>query len=122
MALAACVFAGACLLVLAGSVPLLLAAAIAYGLGECLCSTVMTPLVADLAPAALRGRYMAALGLSWWIGLALAPTLGTQLLSVSAPGALLAAAAVALLTAASSLRLERKLPATARLTPRPGQA
>ena len=33
----------------------------------------------------LRGRYMAAAGLSWWAGLALAPTLGTRLLDVSAP-------------------------------------
>jgi hypothetical protein len=43
------------------------------------------PLVADLAPEHLRGRYMATMGLSWWIGLALAPTPGTQLLAASAP-------------------------------------
>jgi hypothetical protein len=41
------------------------------------------PLVADLAPAPLRGRYMAAIGLSWWLGLARAPTLGARPLSVS---------------------------------------
>jgi hypothetical protein len=34
------------------------------------------PLAADLAPEGLRGRYMALVGFSWWIGLAIAPTLG----------------------------------------------
>ena len=58
-------------------------------------------------------------GLSWWLGLALAPTLGTQLLSVSPPAALLAAAGVALAAALSALALERDLPAAVRLTPRP---
>ena len=46
------------------------------GVGECFHTTALMPLVADLAPAALRGRYMATMGLSWWLGLALAPTLG----------------------------------------------
>ena len=62
---------------------------------------------------------MATIGLSWWLGLALAPTLGTQLLSVSPPAALLAAAGVALAAALSALMLERDLPAAVRLTPRP---
>jgi hypothetical protein len=62
---------------------------------------------------------MAAIGLSWWLGLALAPTLGTQLLSVSPPAVLLAAAAVALAAGLSALALERDLPPAIRLTPRP---
>jgi MFS family permease len=77
------------------------------------------PLIADLAPASLRGRYMAAIGLSWWIGLALAPTLGTQALSLSPAAAFLGAGAVAATAAASALAMERKLPDEARLTPRP---
>jgi MFS family permease len=77
------------------------------------------PLVADLAPPAIRGRYMAVTGLSWWLGLALAPTLGAQLLSVSPPAALLVSAAVALGAALSALGLERHVPAAARLTPSP---
>jgi MFS family permease len=97
----------------------LVIAAIAIGIGECLYSTALMPLVADLAPAGLRGRYMAAIGLSWWAGLALAPTLGTQLLSRSPAAALLAAAAVAAVAGASALRLERRLPDASRLTPRP---
>jgi MFS family permease len=79
------------------------------------------PLVADLAPAALRGRYMAAMGLSWWLGLGLAPTLGAQLLSVSPPAALLASAGLALAAGVSALGLEGELPASIRLTPRPAE-
>jgi MFS family permease len=77
------------------------------------------PLVAELAPPGLRGRYMASMGLSWWVGLALAPTLGTQLLAVSPTTALLAAAAVAVAAGVSALALEPMLPAASRLTPRP---
>jgi MFS family permease len=123
MALAGATFAGALLLILAGAgLPALLAAAVAIGLGECLHTTALTPLVADLAPPALRGRYMAATGLSWWIGLALAPTLGTQLLSLSPALALVVPASVGLATAAYALALEPRLPAAARLTPRPAPA
>ena len=127
MATAALAFAAACLLVvgadLAGpehAYAALLTAAIVVGVGECFHTTALLPLVADLAPAALRGRYMAAMGLSWWLGLALAPTLGLQLLSVSPPAALLTAAGVALAAGLSALALERDLPPAARLTPRPG--
>jgi hypothetical protein len=62
---------------------------------------------------------MATIGLSWWLGLAVAPTLGAQLLSASPPAALLASAGVALAAAVSALSLERELPAAIRLTPRP---
>jgi MFS family permease len=127
MATASLAFAAACLLVvgadLAGpqhAYAALLTAAIVVGVGECFHTTALLPLVADLAPAVLRGRYMAAMGLSWWLGLALAPTLGLQLLSVSPPAALLTAAGVALAAGLSALALERDLPPAARLTPRPG--
>jgi MFS family permease len=125
IALAASIFVGACLLVVAAgfnhsiAYPALITASIAVAVGECFYTAVLTPLVADLAPAALRGRYMAAMGLSWWIGLALAPTLGTPMLSV-APGAVfLAAAAVATAAAISALALEWQLPEASRLTPHP---
>jgi MFS family permease len=120
MALGACCFAAAFLLVLAGGTySALVVAAIVIAVGECLHSSALMPLVADLAPAGLRGRYMAAIGLSWWIGLALAPTLGTQLLSASPPATLIAAATIALAAGASALTLERRLPEASRLTPRP---
>jgi MFS family permease len=129
MAAAAATFVVACLLVAgaslagpAGAYAALLGAEVAVGVGECLHTTALMPLAADLAPDALRGRYMAAIGLSWSLGLALAPTLGAQLLGASPPAALLAAAALALAAGASALALDRRLPAAARLTPRPAEA
>jgi MFS family permease len=100
----------------------LVAAAIAVGVGECFHTTVLMPLVADLAPTSLRGRYMASIGLSWWVGLALAPTLGTQVLSLSPMAAFLGAAAVATVAAISALALEQRVPEDSRLTPRPRDA
>jgi MFS family permease len=58
MALAGALFCGACLLVVvaeasrAAAYAILVTAVIAVGLGECLHTTALTPLVADLAPAA----------------------------------------------------------------------
>jgi MFS family permease len=124
MALGACIFAGACVLVVVASatnVPylVLIAASIAVGAGECCHTTALMPLVADLAPPGLRGRYMASIGLSWWAGLAIAPTLGAQLLGRSPAATFVVAAAVALAAAFSALTLGRKIPAAARLTPAP---
>jgi MFS family permease len=125
MALAAFIFVLACMLVVAAGLrtdiayPMLIAASIAVAVGECFHTTALMPLVADLAPTSLRGRYMAAIGLSWWIGLALAPTLGTQVLSLSPLAAFLASGVVAGVAAVSALTLERRLPDEARLTPRP---
>jgi MFS family permease len=129
IAAAAATFVVACLLVVGASragataaYAALLAAEVAVGLGECLHTTALMPLVADLAPDGLRGRYMAAIGLSWWLGLALAPTLGAQLLGAAPTAALLAPAAIAVAAGASALALERRLPPAVRLTPRPAGA
>jgi MFS family permease len=123
MAQAAWMFVGACLLVVLAGVraeaahAALFAAAILVGVGECFHTTVLMPLVADLAPANLRGRYMASTGLSWWVGLAIAPTLGAPLLSLSPAVVFLTAAVVASLAGASALTLEQRLPHASRLTP-----
>jgi MFS family permease len=125
MAVAALLFVVACLLIVTARLsrdvayPALVIASILVGVGECFHTTVLIPLVADLAPPSLRGRYMAAIGLSWWIGLALAPTLGTQLMSLS-PGLVFVAGAVVTSAAAVSvLTLEQRLPEASRITPRP---
>jgi MFS family permease len=97
----------------------LVVAAIAFAVGECLHATVLLPLVADLAPAELRGRYMAAIGLTWWLGLALAPTLGAQLLSISPALVLLSAAGLSAAAILSLAALEARLPVSLRLIPRP---
>ena len=123
MAAGASIFSGACLLVLvARDYPALLSAAIAIGIGECFHTAALVPLVADLAPEGLRGRYMAAIGLSWWAGLALAPTVGTQLLSASAPLTFVVCAVASSGAAVSMLTLGSRLPDATRLTPRPGCA
>jgi hypothetical protein len=95
------------------------AAAVVFALGECLHATSFMPLVADLAPLALRGRYMATAGLSWWVGLELAPTLGGQLLVVSPALALIGAAAVAATTIWLLRASEAALPVGVRAIPRP---
>jgi MFS family permease len=123
MASAAASFVAACLLVVAAAgagrlaYPILLAAAILVGVGECLHTTVLMPLTADLAPDGLRGRYMASMGLSWWIGLALAPALGAPFLDRSAWAVVLAAAGVALAAGVLAVRLDHLLPDAARRTP-----
>ena len=71
---------------------------------------MLSPLVADLAPEGLRGRYMAVMGLAWWTGLAIAPTLGAQLLSHPPTAVFLAAAGTAAVAAVSALTLERSCP------------
>jgi MFS family permease len=124
-ATAAGLFVLACLLVLgagAGSVPVypaLLVAVILVGVGECFHTAVLMPLTADLAPAGIRGRYMAAMGLSWWTGLALAPLVGVPLLGVWSTATFLVPTGIALAAAVGALRWERRLPAAVRLTPRP---
>jgi MFS family permease len=126
LALGAAAWVGACLLavIAQGSTPgvaslWLVAAAVAFGIGECLHATVFLPLVADLAPQELRGRYMATIGLSWWLGLALAPTLGAQLLAVSPSLALLAAAGLSGAAIISLLALVPRLPLSVRSIPQP---
>jgi len=128
MAAAAAIFTGACVLVVAAGAaaaaayPLLLVASVAIAVGECLHTTVLTPLTADLAPPALRGRYLAMIGFSFWIGLAVAPSLGGRLLGEWRGGAFVLFAGVAAAAAISALLLERRLPVSARLTPRPADA
>jgi MFS family permease len=100
----------------------LLIAAIALGIGECFHTTALMPLVADMAPAALRGRYMATMSLSWWIGLALAPTVGTRLLAVSPAVSLLPATGLAAAAGIAALSLGRRIPEAISRTPRPSAA
>ncbi|MCC9307357.1 MFS transporter [Kitasatospora sp. RB6PN24] len=91
----------------------LLAAVAVTTVGEVLHNPAASALVATVAPAALRGRYMATYQLSWSLSKALAPSLFTGLLTVNTrlPWLLLAAGTV--LGAGMLLRLERRLPAEA---------
>jgi MFS family permease len=92
--------------------------AVLFGLGECLLSSAIGPLVADLAPPAVRGRYMAAFNLSWGVGLLLGPTIGGLVVgSVARPSMWLLWAAVALILVVWAERLGRHLPPTANRSP-----
>ncbi|WP_242454218.1 MFS transporter [Bailinhaonella thermotolerans] len=51
-----------------------------WTLGEVLTAGIAAAIVAGLAPAHLRGRYMGLFGLTWSLGGLLAPLLGTQIL------------------------------------------
>jgi len=123
--IAAGLFAGACVLVAgAGSLgrwayAILVVATVLVGLGECFHTSALMPLVADLAPVSLRGRYMAVMGFSWWIGLAVAPMLGPALLGAAPSAAFVVSGVVAIGAGAVALGLERRLPEAAVRTPVP---
>lgn len=82
-----------------------------FGIGETLISPTFEPIVNDLAPEHLRGRYNGASTLAWTTGFLVAPALAAALLDAGMEtelflwlvGACLAAAGI-------SLRLERHLP------------
>ncbi|HYK97124.1 MAG TPA: MFS transporter [Candidatus Acidoferrales bacterium] len=93
-------------------------AIVLYSLGENLYALIVTPTVASVAPDALRGRYLAVLGLSWQGGFVLGPSIGGQLVVLDPwvlPAFGICGTAVALVLA---LRLDRALPAAHRETPR----
>lgn len=95
---------------------------VCFGLGECLLSAAIGPLVADMAPAAVRGRYMAAFNLSWGVGLLLGPTIGGLVVgSVVRPGMWLLWAAVAAGLMLWAARLGQRLPAGVNRPPRVGE-
>jgi MFS family permease len=80
------------------------AGAVLWTVGEVVGFPVAAALVADLAPAELRGRYQGAFSMCWGIAFAIAPVAGGRLLSRSGPTALwLACLAAAVLVAAGHL-------------------
>ena len=87
-------------------------AAIVYGLGECFHGPNYGPLVADLAPRGLEGRYWAVSSGSWELGYVLGPAVGGFVLA-TAPFALFPLAAAACLVAATvAVGLERAIRAS----------
>ena len=89
--------------VLAGS-------AIVIAVAECAQFVVLGPLVAELAPPHLLGRYLSLYGLTFTVGVALGPSVGGVLLATS-PDAIWWGGALALaLTGAGFLRLGNRIP------------
>lgn len=89
---------------------LIVVAGIVFGIGECLHGVVIGPTVADLAPPELVGRYMSLLGGSSLAGLALGPTLGAVLLTISPAGPWVAGAIAVAVTGVAVLRLGDRIP------------
>jgi len=64
----------------AGSLPAYVAGAVLYTVGEVLGFPVASAIVADLAPADLRGRYQGAFSMSWGLAFTLSPLVGGEVL------------------------------------------
>jgi MFS family permease len=72
---------GLALIAFGHSVPFLASCITLYTLGEMTSMPVASAYVADLAPPAIRGRYMGIYGLTWTLALIVGPALGMQLFS-----------------------------------------
>ncbi|MGW1375989.1 MFS transporter [Streptomyces sp. NPDC002446] len=73
--------------------------------GEILVFAVTAAVVADLAPAHLRGRYNGLIGMAWGTGFLIAPIVGTRLLVLGPTTLWLACATLCLVAAAGQLLL-----------------
>jgi MFS family permease len=106
---------------------LLVGVAVVLALGEIAHILVLGPLVADMAPAHLLGRYLSLYSLTFTLSLAIGPAIGGVLLQ-SAPDAIWwGGALAAVLAGAVLLRLGDRIPdplheAPSRLTPAPEAA
>src|SRR4029077_21280153 len=89
---------------------LLVGVAIVFAIGECAHIVVLGPLVADMAPAHLLGRYMSLYGLTFTFSLALGPAIGGLLLQTSPDAVWWGGALAAVLAGAVLLRLGGRIP------------
>jgi MFS family permease len=106
----------------AGAATALFAAAFGlFAFGECLHGTVQGPLVSDLAPRPLLGRYMAMSSSSWQVGFIIGPAVGGFVLQAQPYALWPIAAGVCLAGGIWAIVLERRLPQPVRRTPIAGQ-
>src|SRR5438270_4113158 len=89
---------------------LLAGVAIVFAIGECVHTNVLGPLVADMAPAHLLGRYLSMYSLTFAISLALGPAIGGLLLQTSPDAIWWGGALAAVLAGAVLLRLGGRIP------------
>jgi MFS family permease len=93
-----------------GATGLLVGVAIVFAIGECVHTNVLGPLVADMAPAHLLGRYLSLYSLTFTISLALGPAIGGLLLQTSADAIWWGGALAAVLAGAILLQLGDRIP------------
>src|SRR5580700_9954630 len=89
---------------------LLAGVAIVFAIGECVHIVVLGPLVADMAPAHLLGRYLSLYSLTFSISLALGPAIGGVLLQTAPDAVWWGGALAAVLAGAVLLRLGCRIP------------
>ena len=75
----------------------LVAFGVVFAVGECLLSPSCTPLVAEIAPVGMLGRYNAVVSTTWSLGMMIGPPLGVLLVERAARPTYLGAGAVACL-------------------------
>jgi MFS family permease len=117
-ALASALFAVALLAVLPATLihselaatSLLAGVGIVFAIGECFHLVVLGPLVADMAPAHLLGRYLSVFGLSFTVSLTLGPAIGGVLLQTSPDAIWWGGALAAVLAGAVLFRLGDRIP------------
>ena len=80
-----------------------------WSLGEIGQSGSFQALVARLAPEAMRGRYVGAVGLAWGGSAVVGPFVGTRVYAAAPPVLWLGCAALGVVTAAGQLALTRRL-------------
>jgi MFS family permease len=79
-------------------------------MAECVHIVVLGPLVADMAPAHLLGRYLSVYGLTFTISLALGPAIGGLLLQTSPDAIWWGGALAAVLAGVVLFRLGGRIP------------
>jgi MFS family permease len=84
--------------------------AIVFAIGECAYFVVLSPIVAELAPPHLLGRYMSLYSLTGAVGLALGPAVGGALLATSPDAVWWGGALTAALIGAGLLLLGDRIP------------
>jgi len=111
MALGVALFgAGMGLYAVAGALPLFFLAQATWTLGEMVAVPVSQAFVADVAPAAMRGRYMGVYGLVWTMAFGIGPLLGGVLIDTYDDRVVwYAGVAVAMLAALGFLALGRRM-------------
>jgi MFS family permease len=127
LAAAGAIFSGTCFGVLAvgtwldgmAAVVLLCAVIVGFSIGECLHGAVNNPLIADLAPPQLIGRYMALRTSAWQVGFLAGPALGSIVLARSPTALWCGAAVLCALAAAGFLLLDRHVTPELAVAPGP---
>jgi MFS family permease len=94
----------------AAATAVLAGVAVVIAIGECAQFVVLGPVVAELAPPHLLGRYMSLYGLSFTVGVALGPAVGGALLATSPDVVWWGGALTLALTGAGFLGLGHRLP------------